>query len=146
MVHAILPLLQAATDNGRGLVGVGAGLAAGLAVIGAGLGIGRIGGQAVEGMARQPEAAARIQTAALIFAALIEGAALFGVVIGYQMQGKLYFVRARWSLRHGRATPLYFFIDFRCAPFFVRSLSSCWQRPLHSPNRPTPTCWTPTMA
>ena len=89
MVHAILPLLQAATDNGRGLVGVGAGLAAGLAVIGAGLSIGRIGGQAVEGMARQPEAAARIQTAALIFAALIEGAALFGVVIGYQMQGKL---------------------------------------------------------
>ena len=89
MVHAILPLLQAATDNGRGLVGVGAGLAADLAVIGAGLGIGRIGGQAVEGMARQPEAAARIQTAALIFAALIEGAALFGVVIGYQMQGKL---------------------------------------------------------
>ncbi len=89
MVHAILPLLQAATDNGRGLVGVGAGLAAGLAVIGAGLGIGRIGGQAVEGMARQPEAAARIQTAALIFAALIEGAALFGVVIGFQMQGKL---------------------------------------------------------
>lgn len=89
MVHGILPLLQAATDNGRGLVGVGAGLAAGLAVIGAGLGIGRIGGQAVEGMARQPEAAARIQTAALIFAALIEGAALFGVVIGFQMQGKL---------------------------------------------------------
>ena len=89
MVHGMLPLLQAATDNGRGLVGVGAGLAAGLAVIGAGLGIGRIGGQAVEGMARQPEAAARIQTAALIFAALIEGAALFGVVIGYQMQGKL---------------------------------------------------------
>ncbi|CAN5911597.1 hypothetical protein BH11GEM1_BH11GEM1_16410 [soil metagenome] len=89
MVHAILPLLQAATDNGRGLVGVGAGLAAGLAVIGAGLGIGRIGGQAVEGMARQPEAAGRIQTAALIFAALIEGAALFGVVIGFQMQGKL---------------------------------------------------------
>lgn len=89
MVHAILPLLQAATDNGRGLVGVGAGLAAGLAVIGAGLGIGRIGGQAVEGMARQPEAAARIQTAALIFATLIEGAALFGVVIGFQMQGKL---------------------------------------------------------
>ena len=89
MVHGMLPLLQAATDNGRGLVGVGAGLAAGLAVIGAGLGIGRIGGQAVEGMARQPEAAGRIQTAALIFAALIEGAALFGVVIGFQMQGKL---------------------------------------------------------
>ena len=57
--------------------------------IGAGLGIGRIGGQAVEGMARQPEAAGRIQTAALILAALIEGVALFGVVIAFQIQGKL---------------------------------------------------------
>jgi F-type H+-transporting ATPase subunit c len=82
-------MLQAAADNGRGLVGVGAGLGAGLAVIGAGIGIGRIGGQAVEGMARQPEAAGKIQTAALIFAALIEGAALFGVVIAFMMQGKL---------------------------------------------------------
>ena len=89
MVLAILPLLQAATVEGRGLIGVGAGLGAGLAVIGAGIGIGRIGGQAVEGMARQPEAAGKIQTAALIFAALIEGAALFGVVIAFQMQGKL---------------------------------------------------------
>jgi F-type H+-transporting ATPase subunit c len=89
VLHSIIPMLQAATDNGRGLVGVGAGLSAGLAVIGAGIGIGRIGGQAVEGMARQPEVAGKIQTAALIFAALIEGAALFGVVIGFQMQGKL---------------------------------------------------------
>jgi F-type H+-transporting ATPase subunit c len=60
-------------------------------VIGAGMGIGRIGGSAVEGMARQPGAAGRIQTAALIFAALIEGAALFGVVIGFQIQGKITF-------------------------------------------------------
>ena len=99
MVHSILPLLQAAATTGdmaanaaagsRGMMAVGAGLGAGLAVIGAGLGIGRIGGQAVEGMARQPEAAARIQTAALIFAALIEGAALFGVVIAFQIQGKI---------------------------------------------------------
>ena len=73
----------------KGMVAVGAGLAAGGAVIGAGLGIGRIGGQAVEGMARQPEAAGRIQTAALILAALIEGAALFGVVVGFQLQGKI---------------------------------------------------------
>ena len=96
----ILPLLQAtgatagdmtavAAAGSRGLMAVGAGLGAGLAVIGAGLGIGRIGGQAVEGMARQPEAAARIQTAALILAALIEGAALFGVVIAFQIQGKI---------------------------------------------------------
>ena len=68
---------------------IGAGLGAGLAVIGAGIGIGRIGGQAVEGMARQPEAAGRIQTAALILAALIEGVALFGAVIAFQIQGKL---------------------------------------------------------
>ena len=94
MIH-ILPLLQAATDatNGaasaRGMLAVGAGLGAGLTAIGAGLGIGRIGGQAVEGMARQPEAGGRIQTAALILAALIEGVALFGVVIAYQIQGKI---------------------------------------------------------
>jgi F-type H+-transporting ATPase subunit c len=93
MVAEILPLLQVAAetavDNSRGLMAIGAGLGAGLAVIGAGLGIGRIGGQAVEGMARQPEAAGRIQTAALILAALIEGAALFGVVVAFQIQGKL---------------------------------------------------------
>jgi len=88
----ILPLLQAVTTpvtSPAGLVAVGAGFGAGLAVIGAGIGIGRIGGQAVEGMARQPEAAARIQTAALILAALIEGVALFGVVIAFQLQGKI---------------------------------------------------------
>ena len=89
-----LPLLQAGvvpatTAAPAGLMAVGAGLGAGLAVIGAGIGIGRIGGQAVEGMARQPEAAARIQTAALILAALIEGVALFGAVIAYQIQGKI---------------------------------------------------------
>ena len=85
------PLLQATLEtagNNTGLSLIGAGLGAGLAVIGAGIGIGRIGGQAVEGMARQPEAAGRIQTAALIFAALIEGAALFGVVVAFQIQGK----------------------------------------------------------
>jgi F-type H+-transporting ATPase subunit c len=85
------PLLQAAvesTNEGRGLALVGAGLAAGLAPIAAGIGIGLIGGRAVEGMARQPEMAARIQTAALILAALIEGAALFGIVIGFLIQGK----------------------------------------------------------
>ena len=88
-----LPLLQAAADTAttspRGMMAVGAGLGAGLAVIGAGLGIGRIGGQAVEGMARQPEAAGRIQTAGLILSALIEGAALFGVVVAYQIMSKI---------------------------------------------------------
>ena len=90
IIADVFPMLQAAVQgtNSNGLALIGAGLGAGLAVIGAGLGIGRIGGQAVEGMARQPEAAGRIQTAALILAALIEGAALFGVVVAFQIQGK----------------------------------------------------------
>ena len=90
----MMALLQAGTavaGSDKGLAMIGAGIAAGGAVIGAGIGIGRIGGSAVEGMARQPEAAGRIQTAALILAALVEGAALFGVVIGYQIQGKISF-------------------------------------------------------
>jgi F-type H+-transporting ATPase subunit c len=49
--------------------------------LGAGLGIGRIGGSAVESMARQPEMAGRIQTAMLISAGLIEGAALFAIAV-----------------------------------------------------------------
>jgi len=68
--------------EGVGLVGIGGGLAAGLAVIGAGLGIGRIGGSACEAIARQPEMAGPIGTNMIITAALVEGAALFAVVIG----------------------------------------------------------------
>lgn len=60
---------------------MGAGIGAGLVAIGAGLGIGKIGGSAMEAMARQPEAAGRVQTAMLIIAALIEVIALFGVVV-----------------------------------------------------------------
>ncbi len=73
---------QAATGDWYGLAGLGAGLAAGLAVIGAGLGIGRIGGSAVESIARQPEMAGRIFVNMILTAALIEGVALFGVVVG----------------------------------------------------------------
>ncbi|RRJ94117.1 ATP synthase F0 subunit C [Flavobacterium macacae] len=58
-----------------------AGIGAGLAVIGAGLGIGKIGGSAMDAIARQPEAAGKIQTAMIIAAALIEGVALFAVVV-----------------------------------------------------------------
>lgn len=94
---SIFPLLQAAADAtaggfGAGYTGawamLGAGLGAGLATIGAGIGIGRLAGQAMDGMARQPEMAARIQTGALIFAALIEGVALFAIVIAFLIQGK----------------------------------------------------------
>jgi F-type H+-transporting ATPase subunit c len=60
---------------------LGAGLGVGLTVIGAAFGIGWIGSKAVEGIARQPEAAGNIQTTGIILAALIEGAALFALVI-----------------------------------------------------------------
>ena len=60
-----------------------AGIGAGLAAIGAGIGIGKIGASAVEGVARQPEVASKIQTMMLIAAALIERAALFGIVVAF---------------------------------------------------------------
>ncbi|MBE9517191.1 MAG: ATP synthase F0 subunit C [Bacteroidetes bacterium] len=63
------------------MTGTLAAIGAGLAVIGAGLGIGRIGGSAMDAIARQPEAAGKIQTAMIIAAALIEGAALFAIVV-----------------------------------------------------------------
>jgi F-type H+-transporting ATPase subunit c len=62
-------------------LGALAAIGAGLAVIGAALGIGKIGGNAMEAIARQPEAAGKIQTAMIISAALIEGVALFAVVV-----------------------------------------------------------------
>jgi F-type H+-transporting ATPase subunit c len=67
---------------------LGAGIGGGLAAIGAGIGIGLIGGRMTEAMARQPEMAQTIQTSALILAALIEGVALFGVVIAFLVQLK----------------------------------------------------------
>ena len=87
MLHAMLTVLQ---ENAPGMAAeapknyqslLGAGVAIGLTVLGAGLGIGKIGAAAAEGIARQPEAAASIQGAAIIMAALIEGVALFGLVI-----------------------------------------------------------------
>jgi F-type H+-transporting ATPase subunit c len=92
MFHLIHPLFQAAAEYSKGYTGawamLGAGIGAGLATIGAGIGIGRAGGQAVEGMARQPEMAGRILTAAIIFAALVEGVALFAVVISFLILNK----------------------------------------------------------
>ena len=90
MLHPMLTALQeaamdaTAAKNYLGLLG--AGLGTGLTVIGASLGIGRIGTATTEGIARQPEAGGAIQTAGIILAALIEGAALFGLVIMFLMQ------------------------------------------------------------
>jgi F-type H+-transporting ATPase subunit c len=63
------------------MVGSIAAIGAGLAAIGAGIGIGQIGGHALDAIARQPEATSKIQTNMLIAAALIEGVALFAVVV-----------------------------------------------------------------
>ena len=60
---------------------LGAGLGAGLAIIGVGLGIGRLAANAMDGIARQPQASGLIQTAMIIAAGLIEGATLFALVI-----------------------------------------------------------------
>jgi F-type H+-transporting ATPase subunit c len=71
--------LAKASNSGRG---IGQGLAAGLGVIGAGIGIGLIGARSNEAVARQPEMAGRIFINMILTAALIEGVALFAVVVG----------------------------------------------------------------
>ena len=92
MLHALVTVVQEAAANGEaagssiGLIGVG--LAIGGAVLGAGLGIGPIGSAAAQGIARQPEATAQIQTAAIIFAALVEGTALFGLVLAFLLMNR----------------------------------------------------------
>jgi F-type H+-transporting ATPase subunit c len=68
-------------DLGLGLVGLGAGLGAGVALLGGGGGIGRLATAAMEGIARQPEAANDIKGGMIITAAFIEGATLFAVVV-----------------------------------------------------------------
>ncbi len=91
MVYSLLQGAAAYSQDYAGAWGLmGAGIGAGIAVIGTGLGIGRIGGSAMEGMARQPEMANKIQTGALILAALIEGAALFAIVVTLLISLKFY--------------------------------------------------------
>jgi F-type H+-transporting ATPase subunit c len=60
---------------------LGGAFGAGLVILGAGYGIGKIGASAVESMARQPEVAGNIQTAMIIAAALIEGATFFALIV-----------------------------------------------------------------
>ncbi len=79
MVDVLAQVSTMIGDKGLGLAG--AAIGAGLATLGSGLGIGRIGGQAVEAIARQPEAGGRIGTNMIIAAALIEGFTFFALVI-----------------------------------------------------------------
>jgi F-type H+-transporting ATPase subunit c len=77
-----------ATHAPFGSPGWGGGIGAGLVIIGAALGFGRIGAAALESMARQPETAGRVQTAMIIIGALLEGATFFALIICMQIGGK----------------------------------------------------------
>jgi len=65
------------------MTGTLAAVGAGLAVIGAGIGLGQIGGKAVEAIARQPEAAGDIRGAMILMAAFMEGAALIAILLSF---------------------------------------------------------------
>jgi F-type H+-transporting ATPase subunit c len=87
LVTMFMPATLMAQEAGRGITSsglawLGGALGAGLAIMGGAAGIGRIGGSAVESIARQPAAAGQISTAMIITAAMIEGATLFAVVVG----------------------------------------------------------------
>jgi F-type H+-transporting ATPase subunit c len=74
---ALVELLGTPMGNAGGAIG------AGLAAIGAGIGIGQIGKGAVEAIARQPEASNDIRANMILTAALVEGAALFAIIVGF---------------------------------------------------------------
>jgi len=73
--------------DGMGGIHFSGAIGAGVVIMGAGLGIGKIGQAAVESMARQPDAAGQIQTAMIIAAALIEGVTLFALVVCFLSNG-----------------------------------------------------------
>ena len=74
-------LLDAVETIKFGLPQLGAALGAAIAAIGAGFGIGKIGSSAMEALARQPEAASDIRSNMIVIAALVEGVALFAVIV-----------------------------------------------------------------
>ena len=74
----MLAMILAAVEA---LLGLGASFGAAIAVLGAGLGIGKIGSSAMEAIARQPEAAGDIRSNMIVIAALVEGVALFAVIV-----------------------------------------------------------------
>ena len=74
-------LLTTLLAAGAALGKLGAAIGAGIAVIGAAIGIGEIGASAMESIARQPEAASNIRSSMILVSALIEGVALFAVIV-----------------------------------------------------------------
>ena len=86
MVLLVTPAMAQGTTGSAAGGGVfsmnpGAAFGAGLVILGAGFGIGKIGAAAVESMSRQPEVAGNVQTAMIISAALIEGATFFALIV-----------------------------------------------------------------
>jgi F-type H+-transporting ATPase subunit c len=82
----LLAAVQEAVEATTGVMDLGTfgvAIGIGMVLIGAGVGLGRIGGQAAEAIARQPEAAADIRGTALLIAFLMEGATIIGVVIAF---------------------------------------------------------------
>ena len=70
-----------ALANVQGLTVVAVGLILGLGAAGTAIGFGLLGGKLLEGVARQPEMAGKVQTAGIIFAALVEGAAFAAILL-----------------------------------------------------------------
>ena len=85
----MLAMILAAID---GLLGIGACVGAAIAAIGAGIGIGKIGASAMEAIARQPEATGDIRSNMIVIAALVEGVALFAVVVRIPAVSRFFFV------------------------------------------------------
>ena len=76
----MLAMIMAAVE---GLTAIGASAGAAIAAVAAGLGIGKIGSSAMEAIARQPEAAGNIRSNMIVIAALVEGVALFAVIVAF---------------------------------------------------------------
>lgn len=86
-----------------GMLALGTALGLPIAVIGAGLGQGRAVAAAVEGMARQPEAASRIQTAMIIGLALIESLVIYALLMFFLLNGKMPAIDAQQAVQMAQA-------------------------------------------
>lgn len=80
---------QSGGEAYKGLVGIGAGLAIGVAALGGALGQGRAASAALEGIARNPQASGKLFTPMIIGLALIESLVIYALVIGYLLQDKI---------------------------------------------------------
>jgi F-type H+-transporting ATPase subunit c len=83
LMNVLLQTTEAAAAAAKGTANAGGAIGAGLAAMGAGIGIGQIGKGAVESIARQPEAMNDIRANMILAAALVEGAALFAIIVGF---------------------------------------------------------------